>query len=163
MAEQLSLEDLTEFIDSLRSTISCIWSGRITNMWKEQTRILVIISLSQNSSLADLFETLEVSFAVLLRKTSDFLNASSFHQKEKTSIVITCKYRRKIDIQYYKENDRATAWHRNELEKYSNMSCSLGPNTLQTEDQVWSGKHFHRHYRWRIRRADTADSGLDSV
>lgn len=37
---------------------------------------------SQNSSLGDLFEVLEVSLAMLLRKTSDVLNASRIRPKE---------------------------------------------------------------------------------
>ena len=38
--------------------------------------MLMAISQSQNSSPGDLFEVLEASLAVLLRKTSDILNAS---------------------------------------------------------------------------------------
>ena len=45
--------------------------------------MLIAISQSQNSSLlGDLFEVLEVSLAMLLRKMSDILNASRIRQKE---------------------------------------------------------------------------------
>ena len=61
--------------------------------------MLIAISQSQNSSLDDLFEVLEVSLAMLLRKTSDVLNASR----------ILGKHRRKTGVHYYKGNDRATS------------------------------------------------------
>ena len=44
--------------------------------------MLMAISQSQNSSLGDLFEVLEVSLAMLLRKMSDTLNASRIRPKE---------------------------------------------------------------------------------
>ena len=44
--------------------------------------MLMAISQSQNSSLGDLFEVLEVSLAMLLRKMSDILNASRIRPKE---------------------------------------------------------------------------------
>ena len=44
--------------------------------------MLIAISQSQNSSLRDLFEVLEVSLDMLLRKTSDILNASRIRPKE---------------------------------------------------------------------------------
>ena len=56
---------------------------------EEHTRVLVAISRSQNSSLGELFEELEDSLSELLRKTSDILNASSFHQKEKTPLAFS--------------------------------------------------------------------------
>ena len=49
---------------------------------EEHTRMLIAISQSQNSSLGNLFEVLEVSLAMLLRKTSDISNASSVRPKE---------------------------------------------------------------------------------
>ncbi|KAK2557042.1 hypothetical protein P5673_020900, partial [Acropora cervicornis] len=50
--------------------------------FEEHTRMLIAISQSQNSSLRDLFEVLEVSLDMLLRKTSDILNASRIRPKE---------------------------------------------------------------------------------
>ena len=44
--------------------------------------MLIAISQSQNSSLRDLFEVLEVSLGMLLTKTSDILNASRIRPKE---------------------------------------------------------------------------------
>ena len=44
---------------------------------EERTRMLIVTSQSQNSSLGDLFEVLEVSLAMLLRKTSDVLNTDT--------------------------------------------------------------------------------------
>ena len=44
--------------------------------------MLIAISLSQNSS-SNLFELLELSLVVLLRKTSDILNVSCLCLKEK--------------------------------------------------------------------------------
>ena len=99
MAEQLSSEDLTEFFDSLRTAIertaSVYHASDLVGLeicerrLEENTRMLVAISLSQNSSLGDLFEVLEDSLAVLLRKTSDILNTSSFHQEEKTPLAFS--------------------------------------------------------------------------
>ena len=43
--------------------------------------MLIAISQSQNSFLRDLFEVLEVSLDMLLRKTSDILNASRIRPK----------------------------------------------------------------------------------
>jgi DNA-binding FrmR family transcriptional regulator len=56
---------------------------------EEHTRMLIVISLSQNSSLGDLFEVLEVSLAMLLRKTSDILNASSVRPKENPPLAFS--------------------------------------------------------------------------
>jgi len=62
MTEQLSAEDCTEFIDSLRSTVKRTTSGFpefghigleiYAGKFEERTRMLIAISLSQNSSLA---------------------------------------------------------------------------------------------------------------
>ena len=80
MAEQLSAEDFTEFVYSLRGTIergASVYHAFdhfgleiCAKKLEEHTRM--IISLSQNSS-SDLFEMLELSLVVLLRKTSDTL------------------------------------------------------------------------------------------
>ena len=51
--------------------------------------MLIAISLSQNSSLGDLFEVLEVSLAMLLRKTSDILNASSVRPEENPPLAFS--------------------------------------------------------------------------
>jgi len=82
----------TEFTDSLRSiverTASVYRASHHVGLeicarkLEEHTRMLIAISQSQNSSLGDLFEVLEVSLAMLLRKTSDILNASRIHAKE---------------------------------------------------------------------------------
>ena len=50
--------------------------------------MLMVISQSQNSSLGDLFEVLEVSLAMLLRKMSDILNASSIRAKENPPLAV---------------------------------------------------------------------------
>jgi len=50
----------------------------------EHPRMLIAISLSQNSSLGDLFEVLEVSLAMLLKNTSDILHASNVRPIKKT-------------------------------------------------------------------------------
>ena len=79
MAEQVSAEDLTEFLDFLKRTIERapsvnnasdlvgleIWERR----FDEHTRILIAISLSKSSeSTGDLFEVLEDPLVVLVRK-----------------------------------------------------------------------------------------------
>ena len=53
--------------------------------------MLMAISQSQNSSLGDLFEVLEVymSLAMLLRKMSDILNASRIRSKENPPLAST--------------------------------------------------------------------------
>ena len=99
MAEQLSTEDLSEFFDSLRRTIeratSVYCASDIVGLeicerrLEEQTRLLIALSPSQNSSPGDLFEVLEVSLAALLRKMSDIVNAASCHLKEKTQLVLS--------------------------------------------------------------------------
>ena len=50
--------------------------------------MLMVISQSQNSSLGDLFEVLEVSLAMLLRKTSDILNASRIRPRENPPLAL---------------------------------------------------------------------------
>ena len=77
MAEQLSAEDFTEFIDSLTSIVertASVYRASdhvgleiCARKLEEHTRMLIAISLSQNSSLGELFEVLEVSLAMLLR------------------------------------------------------------------------------------------------
>ena len=100
MVDQLSsAEGLTEFFDSLRSiierTASVYHASDLVGLeicqrrLEAHTRVLVAISLSQNSTLGGLFEEFEDSLAVLLRKSSDILNASSFHQKEKTALAFS--------------------------------------------------------------------------
>ena len=44
--------------------------------------MLIVLPLSQNFSLGDLFEVLEVSLPMLLKKTSDILNASRIRPRE---------------------------------------------------------------------------------
>ena len=56
---------------------------------EEHTHVLVAISLSQNSSSGDLFGVLVDSLAVLLRNTSDILNASSFRENEKCPLAFS--------------------------------------------------------------------------
>ena len=51
--------------------------------------MLMAISQSQNSSLGDLFEVLEVSLAMLLRKMSDILNAFRIRSKENPPLAST--------------------------------------------------------------------------
>ena len=99
MAEQLSSEDLKEFINSLASIVertisvycACDHVGLeiCARKLEEHTRMLIAISLSQNSSLGELFELLEVSLALLSRKTSDILHASSIHGKENTPLAFS--------------------------------------------------------------------------
>ena len=99
MAEQLSAEDFTEFIDSLRSIVertASVYRASdhvgleiCARKLEEHTRMLIAISQSQNSSLGDLFEVLEVSLAMLLRKTSGILNASSVRPKENPPLAFS--------------------------------------------------------------------------
>ena len=51
--------------------------------------MLLTISQSQNSSLGDLFELLDVSLAMLLRKMSDILNASTIRPKENPPLAFS--------------------------------------------------------------------------
>ena len=51
--------------------------------------MLMATSQSQNSSLGDLFEVLQVSLAMLLRKMSDILNASRIRPKENPPLAST--------------------------------------------------------------------------
>ena len=100
MAEQISAEDLTEFLDSQRRTIERIAAVYQASdlacfeicerrLLEEHIRILIAISLSQNSSSGDLFEVLEDSLAVLVRKMSDILNASCFCPKERSQLALS--------------------------------------------------------------------------
>ena len=99
MAEQLSAEDFTEFIDSLtriveRTALVYRASDHVgleicARKLEEHTRMLIAISLSQDSSLGELFEVLEVSLAMLLRKTSDILHASSIRAKENAPLAFS--------------------------------------------------------------------------
>ena len=99
IAEQLSAEDFTEFIDSLRGIVETTASVYraydqvgleiCARKLEEHTRMLIAKSLSQNFSLGDLFEVLEVSLAMLLRKTSDILNASSVRPKENPPLAFS--------------------------------------------------------------------------
>ena len=50
--------------------------------------MLIAVSQSQNSSLGDLFEVLEVSLPMLLRKTSDILNASRIRPRENPPLAL---------------------------------------------------------------------------
>ena len=70
--------------------------------------MLMATSQSQNSSLGDLFEVLELSLAMLLRTISDILNASRIRPKENPPLAFLAStggrpaYRNK-------GNDRATS------------------------------------------------------
>ena len=85
-------EDFTDLIDSLRSFVertASVYRASdhvglqiCARKFEEHTRMLIAISQSQNSSLQDLFKVLEVSLDMLLRKTSDILNASRILPKE---------------------------------------------------------------------------------
>ena len=131
MAEQLSSEDLTdrpEFFDSLGRIIE-----RTALVYHVSDLVgscmLVAISLSQNSSLGELFEELENSSAVLLWKTSDILSASSFHQKEKTPLAFSASTGGRPPNNITKEmieqlRETGMNW-RTRLEKYSNMPWNL--------------------------------------
>ena len=99
MAEQISAEDLSEFLDSLRRTIERIAAVYhesdlvcfeiCERRLEEHIRILIAISLSQNSSSANLFDLLEDSLAVLVRKMSDILNASRYCPKERSQLALS--------------------------------------------------------------------------
>ena len=80
-------EDFTDLIDSLRSIVERTASVYRARKLEKNTRMLIAISQSQNSSLRDLFEVLEVSLDILLRKTSDILNASRIRPKEKPPLA----------------------------------------------------------------------------
>ena len=157
MVEQLGAEDLTEFIDSLRSIVeraAAVYRASdhveleiCARKLKEHTKMLIAISLSQNSSLGELFKVLEVSFAMLLRKTSDILHASSIRPKENAPLAFSASTGgrpayiiTKEIIEQFRETE--INWR----SKYSNMPCNFRPNTIQKKDRVWSGKQFHRYY-----------------
>ena len=70
--------------------------------------MLMAISQSQNSSLGDLFEVLEVSLAMLLRKMSDTLNASRFRPKENPPLAFLASTGERPAYSN-KGNDRATS------------------------------------------------------
>ena len=70
--------------------------------------MLMVISQTQNSSLGDLFEVLEVSLAMLLRKMSDILNASSIRAKENPPLAVLASTRGKPSYSN-NGNDRATS------------------------------------------------------
>ena len=101
MADQLSLDDVREFLISLSNTI-----GRTVTVYNasdlvgleicerrldDHTRVLVAISLSQSvagdSSLGDLFGVLVDSLAVLLRHLSNILITSSSREREERSVT----------------------------------------------------------------------------
>ena len=75
MAEQLSAEGFTEFVDFVKRTIergASVYHGSVhvgleicVRKLEEHTRMLIAISLSKNSS-SDLFDLLELSLVVLL-------------------------------------------------------------------------------------------------
>ena len=67
--------------------------------------MLMAISQSQKSSLGDLFEVLEVSLAMLVRKMSDILNASRIRPKENPPLASTGGRPANSN----KGNDRATS------------------------------------------------------
>ena len=77
MAEQLSTEDFTELIDSLTSIVEKTASVyhasdhvglEIRSRKLEEHTMLIAISLSQNSSLGDLFEVFQMSLAMLCHR-----------------------------------------------------------------------------------------------
>ena len=109
----------------------------------------MVISQSQNSSLGDLFEVLEVSLAVLLRKMSDILNASSIRAKENPLLAILASTGGKPAYSN-NGNDRATSWDWNELEKYSNKLHALESPSKHYRDIGSSsgsgGEQFHRYH-----------------
>ena len=101
MADQLSLDDVREFLISLSNTI-----GRTVTVYNasdlvgleicerrldDHTRVLVAISLSQSvageSSLGDLFGVLVDSLAVLLRHLSNIVITPSCRKKAERSVT----------------------------------------------------------------------------
>ena len=70
--------------------------------------MLIAISQSQNSSLRDLFEVLEMSLAMLLRKMSDILNAYRIRPKENPPLAFLASTGGRPAYSY-KGNDRATS------------------------------------------------------
>ena len=150
MAEQISAEDLTEFLDSLRRTIEriaavyhasdLVWFEIYERRLEEHIRILIAISLTQNSSSANLFELLEDSLAVLVRKMSDILNASRHCPKERSQWHYPQAQEEDRPINITKEmieqlRETGMNWR-------SIATClgNLCPNTVQTKDGVWSRK-----------------------
>ena len=75
MADQLSAEGFTEFVDFVKRSIergASVYHGSVhagleicVRKLEEHTRMLIAISLSKNSS-SDLFDLFELSLAVLL-------------------------------------------------------------------------------------------------
>ena len=70
--------------------------------------MLMAISQSQNSSLGDLFEVLEVSLAMLLRTMSDILNAYRIRPKENPPLAFLASTGGRPAYSY-EGNDRATS------------------------------------------------------
>ena len=110
-----------------RFSLSCIWSCRIRNLCKKARgthknayRHITVTKFS----LRDLFEVLEVSLDMLLRKTSDVLNASRIRPKENPPLAFLASTGGRPAYSN-KGNDRASSWDRNELEKYSNKLHAL--------------------------------------
>lgn len=101
MANQLSLDDVREFLISLSNTIDrtvTVYNASdlvgleiCERRLDEHTRVLVAISLSQSvagdSSLGDLFGVLVDSLAVLLRHLSNILITSSSREREERSVT----------------------------------------------------------------------------
>ena len=119
MADQLSAEDFTEFIDSLRSIVertASVYRASdhvgleiCARKLEENTRMLIAISQSQNSSLGDLFEVLRSVFSYVIEKDVRYFKCIQRSSKGEPSIGILRKHRRKTGVHYYKGNDRATS------------------------------------------------------
>ena len=109
--------------------------------------MLIAISLSQDSSLGELFEVLEVSLAMLLRKTSDILHVSSIRAKENAPLAFSASTGGRpayIITKEMIEQLRETGMHWRSTATV--MPWNFRPNTIQKKNRVWSGKQFHRYY-----------------
>ena len=98
MADQLSPEELEEFLFSLSNIINrtaavyhasdLVGLEICERRLEEHTRVLVAVLLSQSDPLLeDLFGALVDSLAVLLRRASEFLNKSSCQEKEERPVT----------------------------------------------------------------------------
>ena len=109
----------------------------------------------ENSSLSDLFEVLEVSLAMLLRKTSDILNASRIRPKENPSLAFLASKGGRpayIITKEMIEQLRKTGMHWRSVAKI--MPWNLRPNIIQTKDRVRGGEQFHRYHDIATNLAD---------
>ena len=118
MAEQLSAEYFTKFVDSLKSTTERDF--RLSRIVHVGLEILCQEALGiQNNAYRHitvskfLFKpvwAVRIVFSRLIKKDFRYFKCIMPWSKGKNSIGILCKFKRETGVPYYKGNDRATAW-----------------------------------------------------